>query len=141
MKDVFVYQPPGGSAQVALFIEGLDTKLRAKLLRQIIPLPRMPPSILREPHYKHFTYKVTYLGKPVTEEEQAGVADSMDDPAGVDRVHSAKAAAAEALPYITGGLAVLAIVVLAVLLLRSRREVRLLQEPEDEANQETEEHE
>ena len=55
MKDVFVYQPPGGSAQVALFIEGLDTKLRAKLLRQIIPLPRMPPSILREPHYKHFT--------------------------------------------------------------------------------------
>ena len=55
MKDVFVYQPPGGSAQVALFIAGLDTKLRVKLLRQIIPLPRMPPSILREPHYKHFT--------------------------------------------------------------------------------------
>lgn len=55
MKDVFMYQPPGGSAQVALFIEGLDTKLRAKLLRQIIPLPRIPPSILREPHYKHFT--------------------------------------------------------------------------------------
>ena len=54
MKDVFVYQPPGGSAQVALFIEGLDTKLRVKLLRQIIPLPRMPHSILREPHYKHF---------------------------------------------------------------------------------------
>ena len=55
MKDVFVYQPPGGSAQVALFIEGLDTKLRVKLLRQIIPLPRMPLSILREPHYRHFT--------------------------------------------------------------------------------------
>ena len=87
------------------------------------------------------TYQVTYLGKPVTEEEQADTADSMDDPAGADRVHSAKAAAAEALPYITGGLAVLAIVVLAVLLLHSRREVRLLQEPEDEANQETEEHE
>ena len=50
-----MYQPPGGSAQVALFIAGLDTKLREKLLRQIIPLPRMPPSILREPHYKHFT--------------------------------------------------------------------------------------
>ena len=55
MKDVFVYQPPGDPAQVALFIEGLDTRLREKLLRQIIPLPRMPPSILREPHYKHFT--------------------------------------------------------------------------------------
>lgn len=55
MKDVLVYQPPGDPAQVALFIEGLDTRLREKLLRQIIPLPRMPPSILREPHYKHFT--------------------------------------------------------------------------------------
>lgn len=52
MKDVLVYQPPGDHAQVALFIEGLEPK---KLLRQIIPLPRMPPSILREPHYKHFT--------------------------------------------------------------------------------------
>ena len=63
MKDVLVYQPPGNPAQVALFIEGLDTRLREKLLRQIIPLPRMPPSILREPHYKHFTlerYRVFY---------------------------------------------------------------------------------
>lgn len=63
MKDVLVYQPPGDPAQVALFIEGLDTRLREKLLRQIIPLPRMPPSILREPHYKHFTlerYRVFY---------------------------------------------------------------------------------
>jgi mRNA-degrading endonuclease RelE of RelBE toxin-antitoxin system len=55
MKDVLVYQPPGDCAQVSLFIEGLEPKLREKLLRQIIPLPRMPPSILREPHYKHFT--------------------------------------------------------------------------------------
>ena len=63
MKDVLVYQPPGDPAQVALFIEGLNTRLREKLLRQIIPLPRMPPSILREPHYKHFTlerYRVFY---------------------------------------------------------------------------------
>lgn len=63
MKDVLVYQPTGDPAQVALFIEGLDTRLREKLLRQIIPLPRMPPSILREPHYKHFTlerYRVVY---------------------------------------------------------------------------------
>ena len=55
MKDILVYQPTGGPAQVALFIEGLAPKLREKLLRQIIPLPRMPPSILREPYYKHFT--------------------------------------------------------------------------------------
>lgn len=55
MKDVLIYQPFGGPAQVAMFIDGLEPKLREKLLRQIIPLPRMPPSILREPHYKHFT--------------------------------------------------------------------------------------
>lgn len=55
MKDISVYRPPGRPAQAAVFIEGLDAKLREKLLRQIIPLPRMPPSILREPHYKHFT--------------------------------------------------------------------------------------
>ena len=55
MKNILVYKPTGDPAQVALFIENLDPKLREKLLRQIIPLPRMPPSILREPHYKHFT--------------------------------------------------------------------------------------
>jgi len=55
MKDVLVYRPPDTPAQAALFIESLEPKLREKLLRQIIPLPRMPPSILREPHYKHFT--------------------------------------------------------------------------------------
>ena len=55
MKDVLIYQPPADPAQVSLFIESLEPKLREKLLRQIIPLPRMPPSILREPHYKHFT--------------------------------------------------------------------------------------
>lgn len=43
MKDVLIYQPFGGPAQVAMFIEGLEPKLREKLLRQIIPLPRMPP--------------------------------------------------------------------------------------------------
>ncbi len=55
MKDISIYQPPGSTAQAASFIEGLEPKLREKLLRQIIPLPRMPPSVLREPHYKHFT--------------------------------------------------------------------------------------
>ena len=41
MKDILVYQPPGSPVQVASFIEGLEPKLREKLLRQIIPLPRM----------------------------------------------------------------------------------------------------
>lgn len=43
MKDVLVYRPPDTPAQAALFIESLEPKLREKLLRQIIPLPRMPP--------------------------------------------------------------------------------------------------
>jgi len=55
VKDILIYQPPGGSNQAAGFIENLEPRLREKLLRQIIPLPRMPPSVLREPHYKHFT--------------------------------------------------------------------------------------
>ncbi len=72
MKGVSIYQPPGRTAQAALFIEGLDPKLREKLLRQIIPLPRMPPSTLREPHYKHFAlekyrslYEVREKGRSV----------------------------------------------------------------------------
>ena len=63
MKGISIYQPPGKPAQAAFFIEGLEPKLREKLLRQIIPLPRMPPSVLREPHYKHFTlerYRALY---------------------------------------------------------------------------------
>lgn len=56
----FYYQLPDSPAQVALFIEGLAPKLREKLLRQIIPLSRMPPSILWEPHYKHFTADLEY---------------------------------------------------------------------------------
>jgi len=55
VKDILIYQPPGGSNQAAGFIESLEPRLREKLLRQIIPLPRMSPSVLREPHYKHFT--------------------------------------------------------------------------------------
>lgn len=55
MKGISIYQLPGKPVQTVSFIESLEPKLREKLLRQIIPLPRMPPSILREPHYKHFT--------------------------------------------------------------------------------------
>ena len=55
MKGISIYQLPGKPVQTVSFIESLEPKLREKLLRQIIPLPRMPPSVLREPHYKHFT--------------------------------------------------------------------------------------
>lgn len=87
------------------------------------------------------TYKVTYLGEEVS--GQSGPAhDSTDEAAVSDRKSSVKEAAIPALPYVTGGLAVVAIIALAVMLMRSRRELRMLQEPEDasEIDQETEEH-
>ena len=88
------------------------------------------------------TYKVTYLGEEVTGRIVSAL-DGADVPAAPGHKASVKEAAIPALPYITGGLAVAAIIALAVMLMRSRREVRMLQEAEDgpETDQETEEHE
>ena len=55
MDNIKVYRPPGQSAQAADFIEGLEPKLRDKLVRQIIYLSRTPLAKLKEPHYKHFS--------------------------------------------------------------------------------------
>lgn len=55
MKNVSVYKPPGRTAQVAAFIDGLEPKQREKLLWQIYRLSTTPVSGLREPHYKHFS--------------------------------------------------------------------------------------
>lgn len=55
MKGIQVYKPPERAAPVAQFIDGLDAKLRDKLIRQLIVLPQTPRAALREPHYKHFS--------------------------------------------------------------------------------------
>lgn len=55
MDNIKVYRPPGQPAQAADFIEGLEPKLRDKLVRQIIYLSRTPLAELKEPHYKHFS--------------------------------------------------------------------------------------
>lgn len=55
MNRIKIYQPPGQSAQVAEFIEGLEPNLRDKLVWQIFRLSRTPLSGLKEPHYKHFS--------------------------------------------------------------------------------------
>ena len=55
MKGIKVYTPPERAAPVARFIDGLEPRLREKLIRQLIELPRTPRSALREPHFKHFT--------------------------------------------------------------------------------------
>ena len=54
MKGVNIYKPPGRAAPVARFIDGLDPKLRDKLIRWLIELPNTPKASLREPHFKHF---------------------------------------------------------------------------------------
>ena len=55
MKNLLVYQSPGRARQVAAFIDGLEPKLREKLIWQLHRLSATPPSGLREPHYKHFS--------------------------------------------------------------------------------------
>lgn len=86
------------------------------------------------------TYKVTYLGQEITGESSM-VLGSADAPVSPDRSTPAKEAAIPALPYVAGGLGLAAIVVLAALLLRSRRQVQLLQEPEDGTENEMEDEE
>lgn len=54
MKGIKVYKPPERAAPVARFIDGLEPRLREKLIRQLIVLPSTPRASLREPHYKHF---------------------------------------------------------------------------------------
>lgn len=55
MEHIKIYKPPDGPAQVAEFIEGLEPRLREKVIRQIFYLSRTPLPELREPHYKHFS--------------------------------------------------------------------------------------
>ncbi len=55
MENIKVYKPPGCDSQVETFIEGLEPKLRNKLVMQIFRLSRTPPAGLKEPHYKHFS--------------------------------------------------------------------------------------
>ena len=55
MERIKIYKPPDGPAQATEFIEGLESKLREKVIRQIVYLSRMPSSELKEPHYKHFS--------------------------------------------------------------------------------------
>ncbi len=55
MDNIKVYKPPGCNSQVEAFIEGLEPKLRNKLVTQIFRLSRTPPAGLKEPHYKHFS--------------------------------------------------------------------------------------
>lgn len=81
------------------------------------------------------TYKVTYLGKEITGETSL-IPGNVDMPAAPGHKASVKEADIPALPYVAGGLAAAAIITLVIMLMRSRRELRLLQEPEDDSETE-----
>lgn len=55
MKNVMTYCEPGCTPQAAAFIDGLESKLREKVIRQIVALSHTPRTGLKEPHYKHFS--------------------------------------------------------------------------------------
>ena len=55
MKGILVYQPEGRSSQAAAFIEGLEPRLREKILLRLyqLSLPQKPE--IKGPHYKRFS--------------------------------------------------------------------------------------
>ena len=54
LKGIYIYQPQDCAAPVQEFVDGLEEKLRDKLIRQFFRLSHATPAELREPHYKHF---------------------------------------------------------------------------------------
>lgn len=55
MKHVKTYATTGQIAPVVSFLDGLEPKFREKLIWQIFQLSHTPRSMLKEPHYKHFS--------------------------------------------------------------------------------------
>ena len=55
MKGIMVYQPPDKPAQLPEFIDGLDPRLREKIIMQLYQLSKPHKPELREPHFKRFS--------------------------------------------------------------------------------------
>lgn len=55
MKGILIYQPPDKTAQLPHFIDGLDPRLREKILLRVyqLSLPQKPE--LKEPNFKRFS--------------------------------------------------------------------------------------
>ncbi len=72
MERIKIFKPPDGPAQATEFTEGLESKLREKVIRQIVYLSWMPSSELKEPHHKRFSiekyqslYEIREIGRVV----------------------------------------------------------------------------
>ena len=55
MKGILIYKPPDKPSPIPSFIEGLDPRLREKILLRLyqLTLPQKPE--LKEPHFKRFS--------------------------------------------------------------------------------------
>ena len=55
MKGILIYQPPDKVAQLPCFIDGLDPRLREKIILRLYQLSQPHKPELKEPHFKRFS--------------------------------------------------------------------------------------
>ena len=55
MKGILIYQPTSKSAPLADFIDGLDPRLREKILLRLYFLTQLEKPEMKEPHFKRFS--------------------------------------------------------------------------------------
>lgn len=55
MKGILIYQPPDKGAQLPDFIDGLDPRLREKVIMRIYQISQQHKPELKEPHFKRFS--------------------------------------------------------------------------------------
>ena len=60
MKGILIYQPTSKSAPLADFIDGLDPRLREKLLLRLYFLTQLEKPEMKEPHFKRFSIERYY---------------------------------------------------------------------------------
>lgn len=54
MKGILIYQPTSKSAPLADFIDGLDPRLREKILLRLYFLTQLEKPEMKEPHFKRW---------------------------------------------------------------------------------------
>lgn len=55
MKGILVYRPPDKPAALPAFIDGLEPRLREKIIMQLYQLSQPQKPEMKEPHFKRFS--------------------------------------------------------------------------------------
>lgn len=63
MKGILIYQPTSKSAPLADFIDGLDPRLREKILLRLYFLTQFEKPEMKEPHFKRFSIERYRAGR------------------------------------------------------------------------------